>query len=154
MSDDTDRAELAAEKKAVRHGRWAFLRSPLSAFVKTMQEAMRQYLAAREQGVSREDGIRGIKEELRGAWPKSVSKFTPTCHDCDDTGWRELVCWERQRCGREVCAKNPERQHAYVVPCDCERGDRKRKRTITTDDQLAAVGKTQPKKRGFTRLGT
>ncbi len=151
-TDPNGAAEFNAAKRAARETRRAFALSPVSAFVRVMQGAIRQYLEARAQGVEVEHGIAGLEAELRGAWPKSVSKFKPLCDACEDTGYRELVCWDRQRCGREVCAKNPDRQHPYVVPCDCAKGDRMRRRIKSTDDALAAIGKTQ-KKRGFSRMG-
>lgn len=140
--------------KAARASRRAFASSPVSAFVRKMRDVIALFLRAREEGVSREDGIRGIEEELRAAWPKTVSKFKPACDECDDTGWREMVCWDRQRCGRKLCAANPERQHAYVVACECAAGDRMRRRQRTTDDDLAAVGKTAKKRGGFSRFGS
>lgn len=153
MKADAAYVELAEARKAVRAARRAFRSSPDSAFVKTMRGVMEQYLKARSEGVSREDGIRGIEAELRAAWPKSVSKFRPECDACDDLGWVERVCWDQHRCGRKVCAVNPERQHAYVEICHCPKGDRFRPKAWTPDDQIAAVGKTQRKKSGFTRVG-
>ncbi len=144
--------DLDAAKEA-RKARRAFASSPVSTFVRKMRDVIALYLRARSEGVSREDGIRGVEEELRAAWPKSVSKFKPACDECDDTGWREMVCWDRQRCGRKVCAANPEKQHGYVVPCECPSGDRMRSRTRSTDDALVSVGKTQ-KKRSFSRFGS
>jgi hypothetical protein len=144
--------DLDAAKEA-RKGRKAFAASPLSAFVRTMRKVITQYLGARASGVSQEDGIRGIEEELRAAWPKSVSKFVPDCNACDDTGWEEKTCWDQQRCGRRTCADNPARLHLYVVPCRCMKGDRFRPRVWQPEDQIAAVGKTQKAKRGFSRLG-
>jgi hypothetical protein len=153
VTDPQGAAAAQAERAHARSVRREFLTSPVSAFVRAMKGAITQYLAAREQGVSRQDGIRGLEEELRGAWPKSVSKFKPACDACDDTGYREWTCWDQQRCGREVCAKNPERTHLYVVPCDCAKGDRFRPKTFTPDDQLASVGRTHKKRGGFTRFG-
>lgn len=151
-----DRAyeELAEAKKAARAGRNAFRAEPiLSLFVRTMRKAMQLYRDARAQGIAREDARRGLEEELRGAWPKSVSKFRPNCDACDDTGYREMACWDQQRCFRKVCAANPEKQHSYVVPCECPKGDRFRPRTFTSGDELTAVGKTR-KKRGWRQVGS
>lgn len=151
-----DRAfvELAEAKKAARASRRAFAQSPISAFVRKMRAVITEYLKARLAGVSREDGIRGIEEELRGAWPKSVSKFRPNCDACDDTGYVEHTCWDQQRCGRRVCAANPERQHLYVEPCHCPNGDRMRAKVATTDDAIAAAGRTQKRKtRGWRQVG-
>lgn len=153
MNADPARDEFYAAKKAAREARRAFASSADSGFVRTMQGAMAEYLRMRDQGVSREDGIRGLEEELRGAWPKSVSKFKPICDACEDTGYREMVCWDQQRCGREVCAKNSERTHPYVVACDCAEGDKKRdrKHLMTPDDALAQVGRTQKKRQRIWR---
>ncbi len=150
MNTDLAFVEMTEAKRAVRASRRAFARSSVSVFVRTMWDAIAQYLEARSQGVSREHGVKGLEEELRGAWPKSVSKFTVNCDACDDTGWREMTCWDRHQCGRETCAANPEKQHLYVVICDCGKGDRFRKRKFTDDDQIAAVGRTQ---KSFTRFG-
>lgn len=158
MSEQTtiDRAtaEFYDAKKAARKGRQAFAATVASVFVRAMQAALALYLKARDQGVSREDGIRGLEEELRAAWPKTVSKFKPTCDACEDTGFVDHVCWAQMRCGREVCAKNPERQHGYVEICHCTSGDRKRGRgPVTPDDAITAAGKTQRKRGGFSRMG-
>lgn len=152
-TEDTARDEFYAARKAARDIRRSFAYSVLSAFVGTMQGVMRQYLTARTEGVSRDDAAKGLEAELRAAWPKSVSKFKAACDACDDTGWREMACWDGHRCGREVCAKNPERQHLYVVICDCPKGDRFRAKAYTTDDQLTTVGKTAKKRSGFSRMG-
>jgi hypothetical protein len=154
MSIEAATAEFYAAKKAARKGRQAFAASVVSAFVKAMQGALALYLKARDQGVSREDGIRGLEEELRAAWPKGVSKFSPACDSCEDTGYIDRVCWERLRCGREVCAKNPDRQHNYVDICHCVNGDKKRGRAaFTPDDAITAAGRTQKRKSSWTRPG-
>ena len=144
-------AEFYAAKQAARANRKAFAASPDSAFVKAMQSAIGQYLQARAQGVSRDDGIAGIEAELRGCWPKGVSKFTPDCPHCEDTGWMEHTCWAEHRCGRDVCAKNPEREHLYAEPCTCTKGDRMRPKSKSTEDAIAAVGRTAKRKPGSWR---
>lgn len=146
-------AELAKLRKEARAARRQFARSSLGAFARAMLAAFGEYEQARRDGVSREDGCRGLEAVLRDAWPKRPSKFAPKCDACDDTGYREMTCWDRHRCYREECAMNPERQHPYVVPCDCAAGDRMRPRYRSGDDDLAAVGKTQKKRRGFSRMG-
>jgi hypothetical protein len=151
---DRARAEFYAAKRAARETRRAFASSGASPFVAVMQGVIGQYLQARLDGVSREDGIRGIDAELRGAWPKSVSKFKPACDACDDTGYQEHTCWESQRCGREVCAKNPDRQHLYVEPCHCPKGDRFRPKFRSSDDDLASVGRMKKKTRGWRGIGS
>lgn len=152
MSDveSIDRAatELVEMRKAARTKRKAFAASVFSPFVRAMRKAMGLYLDARREGVSREDAEKGLELELREAWPKSVSKFAPACGSCDDTGWTEHTCWERHRCGRKVCADNPERQHLFVEPCGCAAGDRMRKKIRTTEDAIAAAGRTSKRKAG------
>jgi len=152
MSDQAtiDRAasELTTLRRAVRAGRRAFAISMDSVFVKAMKKAMELYRQARGQGVSRADALKGLELEVRGAWAKPPSKFAPACGSCDDTGWVEHTCWDRHQCGRRVCANNPERQHLYVDPCGCANGDRMRKRVRTTDDAIAAAGRTQKRKSG------
>ena len=153
MKPDDAYVELAEAKKAVKASRRAFTKSTDSVFVKAMKAVMSQYLQARAQGVSRDDGIKGIEAELRDAWPNAVSKFGLDCQACDDTGFVEHTCWHEQRCGRRVCALNPEYQHAYVTFCHCPKGDRKRPKQRAPEDDLASVGKTAKKRGGFTRMG-
>lgn len=145
--------ELAEAKKAVRAARRAFAKSPDSAFVRTMRTVIADYLKAREQGITREEGIRGIEAALREVWPKNTSRFTPNCDVCDDIGWAYHQCVDGNRCGRESCARNPEREHSYVTPCYCAKGERFRARPRQVEDELAAVGKTQKKRGGFSRVG-
>jgi hypothetical protein len=155
MNADAAFVELAQAKKAVRASRRAFAASPASGFVKAMRSAIQQYLDAIGQGVTREDASKGLELELREAWPKSVSKFKPACDSCDDTGYIDRVCWDRHRCSREVCQRNPERQHAYVEVCHCPKGDAKRPKQFTPDDAISGAGRTAKKKpRGFTRFGS
>lgn len=154
MSTDTLRDEHQALRKQARDSRRAFAQSASSGFVKAMQEAMNDYRQARADGVSRDDACKGIEAVLRDAWPHRASKFAATCQACDDTGWREMFCDDRMRCGRQRCATNPEIQHAYVEPCQCPSGDKKRARVRTGDDAMAAVSKTAKKRGGFTRFGS
>ena len=116
------------------------------------QDVMAEYLKMREQGVSQEDACKGLEGVLREVFP--LSKFGPRCLECDDSGWRERVCWANQRCGREWCAKaHPAHEHAYLEPCGCPAGDRHRARLARGDEALAAVGKVTKKPRSFTRFG-
>lgn len=154
MNPDAAYVELAEAKKAARASRRAFSKTIDSAFVRTMKGVMVEYLKARAGGVSREDGLRGIEEELRSAWPKGVSKFQPSCDACADTGYVDHVCWDQHRCGRETCQLRPESQHGYVTVCHCLKGDRFRRKVRAAEDEIAAAVKTQRKKRGgFTRMG-
>ena len=155
MSDTTtiERAavELTEMRKAARAGRKAFA-AIYTPFVRAMRKALSLYLQARKDGLSREDAEKGLELEIRAAWPKGVSKFAPQCSSCEDTGWTEYTCWDQRRCGRETCARNPERQHLYVEPCGCANGDRMRKKIRTTEDAIAAAGRSK-KRGGFRQVG-
>lgn len=156
MSDqpaiDRATAEFYAAKKAARAQRQAFRHSSEAGFVRTMQHAIQQFLDARSQGVSREDACKGLEAELRGAWPKAPSKFSPDCSECDGTGWHEHTCWSEQRCGRERCARqHPAWEHVYVTPCGCVRGDSHRQRVAAVEDALTAAGRTQRRKKASWR---
>lgn len=159
MSDDIpmDRGtqEFYESRAAARASRKAFAASPDSAFVKAMQSAISQYLQARDNGVTVEAGIAGIEEELRGAWPKSVSKFAPTCIACADTGWVEYECAHGgRRCGRPICAEVRERRHNYVERCGCDKGRRMEPKPRGSDDISTAAGRTHRKRNtSFTRFG-
>jgi hypothetical protein len=157
MSVDVDDPEVL--RAEARRKRRAFAMSPLSPFVRTMQQCMRDYLAARANGVSYEDAVRGIDEVVRAVWPVRHSKFPLACQMCDDIGWRVLTCWHGLRCGRYRCSlADPEWEHTYVVPCGCAKGDPFRRSgqqpRATPEDDLAAAGKTKGRKRlkGFSRI--
>ena len=153
MSEPT--TDPQALRQQARQARRAFASEPVSAFVRTMRDVMAQYLRARAEGVSREDAVRGIEAELREAWPGNTSKFVPDCAFCDDTGWREHVCTEALRCGRERCARqHPAWEHPYVASCGCQTGQTHRRRVQTPDDAVNATGRTQKPKKGFTRFGS
>lgn len=145
--------ELRDLRRKARDARRQFARSSLGAFARAMLSAFGEYEQARREGVSRDDACRGLEAVLRDAWPHKPSKFAPACPDCDDTGWRERTCWDRQQCGRELCARYPERQHTYVEPCSCSAGDRMKRKRFTPEDELTKVGKTQKKRSGFSRMG-
>ncbi len=146
---DRATAEFYAAKKAARTNRRAFAASPDSSFVHAMQGAIAQYLQARAQGVSRDDGIKGLELELRDCWPKAVSKFVPNCPHCEDTGYVEHTCWSEHRCGRLVCAENPEREHLYVTPCTCPKAHHPKQRN--EHDALTKVGRTAKRPTGAWR---
>lgn len=152
MNPDAAYVELAQAKREVRASRRAFTKAPESAFVRAMLHAMGLYRQARAAGVSREDACKGIEEELRAVWPKATSRFTPACDTCGDTGVIERTCWDRQRCGRRSCAESPERQHAYVEACHCEKGRRFQPKARRFDDDIAAAGKVK-KPKGWRQVG-
>jgi hypothetical protein len=144
--------ELRAQARA---GRKSFASSVDSQFVKAMKRVMSDYLEARAQGVSRADAVKGIEEVLRAEWPQRPTKF-PTCEGCGGAAWRVTYCTHNRRCGRERCSMaEPEYEHSYVVYCDCEagvtlRGKHDRK---GIEDDLARIGRTKKRARGFSRLG-
>lgn len=154
MTDDPLRAEHESLQRAVASSRRAF-QHEAGPFVLAMTAAMDEYRTMRQTGVSQEDACKGLEAVIRDVWPKPTTRYPPACSDCEATGWRGMVCWHEQRCGRESCARraHPSLEHRYVVPCDCTSGERFRPRVWQPEDQLAAVGKMKPKKRGFTRMG-
>lgn len=153
MNADAAYVELAEAKKAVRASRRAFARGPDSKFVKAMKAAMDTYREARKAGTSRDDATAQIEVTLRAVWPKHVSKFTHDCHACEDTGTVDHFCWHEQRCGRKSCSENPERQHAYITACHCQKGRRFQPKQFTPEDAIAAAGRTAKKRGGFSRVG-
>lgn len=144
--------ELRAD---VRSKRRAFAVAPESRFVRAMRKVMADYLAARAEGVSREDAVKGIEEVLRAESIFRVSKFQ-VCEECGAGGWRVTYCTHNRRCGREKCSMaEPEWEHSYAVYCDCEAGVNLRANHArkSVQDDLASVGKTRRKPRGFTPIG-
>jgi hypothetical protein len=149
---DALREEHAALQRAVKQSRRQFTASD-SAFVRDGWAAMDDYQKMRQEGVSRDDAVKGIEAVIRSAWPKAVSKFSSECQACDDTGWHEQTCWSEQRCTRKGCVDNPAREHQYVSACYCPKGDRFKPKQYAPEDEIAAVGRTQRKPKGFTRYG-
>lgn len=157
MSVDLDDPETL--RAAARRERRVFAQSPLSPFVTAMQACMRDYLAARAQGVSQEDAVKGLEEVVRAVWPARRSKFPPACTVCEDLGWRLVECHHGLRCGRERCSWADETwTHPFVVPCGCAQGDRFRRsgqRPVRSpEDEVEAAGKRRTRRRApsFARL--
>jgi hypothetical protein len=123
-------------------------------FVETMKAAVDEYLRMRSEGVDREDAERGLEAVLRESWPKPPSKFPPACEDCHGTGYREMTCWDQQRCQRESHATwSPALEHTYVVLCSCIAGDRFRRAKLEPVDEMASVGRGRKRKpTGWTKL--
>lgn len=153
MNADAAYLELAEARKAVRAARRAFARSSESGIAAKLAGVIDEYLAARKAGVGREDAVKGIEAELRDSGLFRTSKFAPACESCEDTGYIERTCWDRHRCQRERCAKYPEMQHAYVEPCHCPKGDKRRPRQRGVEDAIAAAGKTAKKRGGWRQVG-
>jgi len=150
--------EHAHLQRATREARAKATTPADTAFVRAMRAVMDDYLAARAAGLSREEGVVGIEVELRERWLHRPTKYGPACDDCDDTGWRQVLCSARDRCGREACATgHPAREHTYVVPCSCVRGDRHAGRQRATPPPATPdASATRPRRRprpGFTRMG-
>jgi uncharacterized protein YegP (UPF0339 family) len=141
---DAKQARAAAWK-----ARQEFKKSPEGKFTRSMKAAMGEYLRMREQGVSRDDAVKGIEAVLRATWPFKTRE-KQTCDSCDGTGWRLKVCQHMARCARErICWQaEPEWEHDYVVPCDCELGDRFKPAVRSAEQELASVGRKKPAKSG------
>lgn len=155
MSEPVVDLEIAAAKRSATLNRSKFIRSPEGQFARLMMAAMREYHRMRDEGVSREDAIRGVEIELRDSWPlRRIARAEP-CVGCGGTGWRLTSCDYSLRCQRENCQSTPpEWTHPYVVPCDCELGDRFRPSANANFDPLASVGRSKKKKeKTWTRLG-
>lgn len=154
MTTETLEPDVQTLRQQARERRRAFARSSDSRFVAAMKAVMRDYLQAREEGVPREDAVKGIEAALRELWPKRPSKFSARCGACDDTGWRLMACHHGLRCGRERCSEREDTYaHAFAVPCDCAKGDRFRARLQSLEEEVARVGRTK-KRTGFSRMSS
>ena len=103
--------------------------------------------------VARQSGRSVSEAELRDCGLFRPTKFPPACETCEDTGYMDRTCWDRHRCQRETCVTYPERQHSYVEPCHCPKGDRFRVKVRSSTDELASVGKVAKKKTGWRQVG-
>lgn len=149
--DADARRERAAALKAAREARKGFVQT-LGRIARTLMDAMTEFARMRQQGVSHDDACRGLEGVLRDVWP--ASQYQPACAICEDVGWEERVCQHRVRCGRKWCGlAEPAWEHRYVSPCACGAGDRHRERVYQPEDAIAAVGRTQRPRRGFSRIG-
>lgn len=155
MNTDPLREEHNRLKAEARANRREFAKTPESAFVKEMREAIVGYLQMRAQGIAREDACKGLELVLRSAWPKKATKYPALCDLCDDTGWRLRTCTHQMRCERRFCREaHPAHEHDYVQACDCVAGDRKRARVVQVEDEIAAASRMAKKKpRGFSAIG-
>jgi hypothetical protein len=156
MSIETD--DPVALRASARQARRAFERSQEGKHARVIAEAVREYLAARANGVSREDGVKGLEEVLRSALPCKRSKFR-LCEACEGGGWRITDCTHARRCGRYSCSiSEPEYEHTYAVPCDCVDGDKYRRRSLppSEDETLTTVGRQKRQKRqgGWRQIGS
>jgi hypothetical protein len=145
--------ESRDEARAARLARKGFA-AVFGPFVRTMNEVMAAYHAARAQGMDREAAAAGIEEVLRQVWPRPTTKFGPKCQTCDDLGYEERVCRIGQWCQRQKCQeKGQDWRHGYVEPCLCAAGDKFRKKAYQGEDAIGAVAKVSKPKRGWSRAG-
>lgn len=154
MTPEVEVTDVQGLRKLARAGRKAFAALPISRFVRVMRETMREYIVAREQGVSQEDAVKGIEAVLRAEWPQRPTKY-PTCDECDNSGWRITACTHAMRCNRYRCGTSePAWEHNYAVPCECVSGDKFRAKPPAVVDELATVGRTKRRRQGgFSRMG-
>ena len=151
MTPDTNPTALRAEARAKR---LAFASSPESRFVRTMKECITDYSRAIAEGVSQEDAVKGLESVLRAESPFRISKFKD-CDGCGGSGRRLLECNHALRCGREACSEREEGYaHTYVVPCECDKGDKFRARPTVVEDDLAQAARAKRRKQtGWTQWG-
>lgn len=126
----------------------------------TFVEASRLRQQALAEGIPRADADALVANALKAAWPKSRElPWRYDCRICRDTGWEACRCTPETPCGRSF--KFPDQRpddytgqgrctpgHDYVRSCpSCTKGDARRRglsRTPkSTDDELAAVGRTR-----------
>lgn len=125
-----------------------FARSTAGSITRALDDALFEYKRAKENGIDPEHAAAGFSEVLRSVFRTGRSS---ECDACDGTGYREKFCTHDVRCARRKCSlAEPEYEHAYVVPCDCSRGDRFRRRVSSETDQIAAAGRVskQPSRFG------
>lgn len=70
-------------------------------FGTAMRQAMTEFRAAVEAGVSREDAAKGLEVWLRDHWPTKREAPPAECAVCDDTGYDVRTCSAAQPCGAE-----------------------------------------------------
>lgn len=154
MSADPLRDEHESLQRAVAAARCNYSVSVEGAFARTMMDAMDEFHRMRSEGVSFEDGVRGIESVLRSCWPKPVSKFPPLCDECHGSGYRERTCCDRMRCQRERCNQaHAAFEHRYVEFCHCGAADRFRRTPSEPEDAVVAVGRVKKKPRGWSGVG-
>lgn len=152
---DTNTATVGQLRAEVRQQRREFAKSAEGGFARVMRKAMDEFMKMREGGVAFDDAVRGIEAELRDAWPMRTGRES-RCAYCEETGYRERFCTHELRCARYRCANaETEWEHPYVVPCDCEFGDRlKGNSALPSEEQLAAIGRRKKAKpSGWSRMG-
>lgn len=153
MSDDALREEHNRLRAEAFEKRRQFARTE-GRFAKAMTQAVGEYLAMRENGVPREDAVKGLEAVLRDTWPGRTSKFSARCDRCDDCGWAIMHCTYALRCGRKSCSEYDDTwEHMFAVACDCEAGDRFRHREHAPVEVLTEVGRRKRTPRKWTPVG-
>lgn len=90
-----------------------------------MQEATNDYLTMREQGVPREDAIKGLEGMLRAfIVPAREAAWHHECELCEDSGMELRTCYPDSgpACGVRGCKRTAE--HSYTLPCACRETNR------------------------------
>lgn len=153
--DDELRREHDQLRAQARQQRREFATSNAGRVAREINGAVIEYLQMRAQGVSFEDGCKGLEEILRSSGLFRLTKFLPACDTCGDTGWRYRYCTHQHRCRRRSCEdSHPAQEHLYVEPCSCEKGEQRQKRVMELDDEIAAASRVAKRKRtGFSRFG-
>lgn len=154
--DDPLAREHQRLRDEARAARREFARSPEGSFARTMQDAITDYLKARDEGVSREDALKGLEAVVRSCWPRGRNReWKYLCDTCDDTGWEYRECRPYRRCQPKHDDWPSERTHTYVTPCQCEKGDRFRKRAhqLDQEQELTQIAKRKKASGGFSRIG-
>jgi hypothetical protein len=141
VSDDTYAIKRAAEivdQLSTIGKRRKLFKQKTGPAAAIMVEAMRDYLQARREGVSQEDGVLGIEAALRDSGLFKTSKFFQ-CERCDGTG---LI---HRECPSYPCQRPPNHApHTYGEPCECTTGDKWRPKS----DDDKAIGAAAAPRRG------
>jgi hypothetical protein len=150
-TNDVLAQEHAQLRAAVRGSRKEFARSVEGQFARVMWGAVSEYLRMLADGVPREDALKGLEDVVRDVWPRGREReWKYLCDDCRDTGWEYRRCRAFNRCQPKHDDWPSEREHDCVVACHCPKGDRFKRRSapISTEQELAQVGKTRRKSSG------
>lgn len=136
--------EHAQLRAGVRQQRREFAGSVEGKFATVMWNAVKSYLRMREEGVPREDALKGLELVVREHWPRGRQReWKYLCDDCRDTGWKSGRCRPYARCKPDHDYLDADREHDFVSPCHCGQGDRFRRQSADMDSEaeLAKVGR-------------
>jgi hypothetical protein len=142
----------------------ALVKAPTSdgELAATFRAAMEMTAKMRAAGASREDVEAYVATALEQAWPKGRPEpWHYFCEVCNDSGWAIRTCQNRS-CGRPfklpgqsgddhtgqgTCALG----HTYAAPCDCHKGEERRRQLLKQrrpEDAVEMAVRSKP-----TRLG-